>query len=380
MGLQFRKSISICKGVKLNITKTGVGVTLGKKGCHYSINSSGRTTSTIGIPGTGLYYTNTKNLKTKKKEAEAKKKKEEKAQASEQKKQEAAQAKQEKAEQEAAQAQQDAETAAQFAEYLDTIRGVHLICEPPIDWEKLAADESPFAAGKVGPNESAALDEYNKYKPSFTDNLFHHDESEAKKKELLDAVAAAKEKDAQLMEEWEEMHGFAAEVLKGDIDAYLDVIDQANPFEQLLDFGSDFQFGTESADRMEIEFRVKSETVVPNECAELSKTGKLTVKDMTKTMYYDITQDYVCSTAIRLAREVFAMLPVKYVYIHAVDKQLNTATGHDEEMDILSVAFEREKFENANFERIDPSDFIGTFPNNMKFKKTAGFEPVERLK
>ena len=94
MGLQFRKSISICKGVKLNITKTGVGVTLGTKGAHYSINSSGRTTSTIGIPGTGLYYTNSKNLKTKKKEAEKKKEKEAKeaAKAAEKEQKEAAKA------------------------------------------------------------------------------------------------------------------------------------------------------------------------------------------------------------------------------------------------------------------------------------------------
>ena len=380
MGLQFRKSLTICKGVKLNITKTGVGVTLGTKGCHYSINSSGRTTSTIGIPGTGLYYTNSKNLKTKKKEAEKKKKQEEKEQAKQEQQQAAAQAKEEQAAQQAQQQQQDAETAAQYAEYLDAIRQIHLTCEPVIDWNSLASGEPPFASGQIGPNENAALDAYNKYQPSFTDKLLHHDESEAKKKELLDAIAAAKEQDAELLENWTEMHGFASEILKGNIDAYLDVIEQANPFEQLLDFGSDFQFGTESADRMEIEFRVKSETVVPKETAELTASGKLSVKEMTKTQYFDITQDYVCSTSIRLAREVFAMLPVKYVYIHAVDMQLNKATGNDEEMDILSVAFEREQFHKANFARLDHSDFIGTFPHNMRFKKTAGFEPVERLK
>ena len=75
MGLQFRKSITLCKGVKLNVTKTGVGVTVGKKGCHCSINSSGRTTASVGLPGTGLYYTKSKNLKTLKKEIDKKKEK-----------------------------------------------------------------------------------------------------------------------------------------------------------------------------------------------------------------------------------------------------------------------------------------------------------------
>ena len=38
MGLTFRKSIKIANGVKLNVSKTGVSVTVGKKGAHYTLN------------------------------------------------------------------------------------------------------------------------------------------------------------------------------------------------------------------------------------------------------------------------------------------------------------------------------------------------------
>ncbi len=375
MGLQFRKSISICKGLKLNITKNGVGVTIGKKGCHYSINSSGRTTATVGIPGTGLYYTKSKNLKTMKKEAEKKKAKAAKEQAQAVN----AQAKEEKDAALEAELQQNAEKAAQYEEYLEAIRKIHLDCEPSIDWEALTGDEPPFGNGKMGPNESAALEAYNQYQPSFMDKLLHKDEHEETEKQLKEAIVAAKQQDMELLENWLEMKGFAEEIKKGNIDAYLDVIEEANPFGDMLDFGSDFEFGTEQPDRMEIEFRVKSKTVVPKESVSLTKTGKLTVKEITKTQYFDITQDYVCSCAIRLAREIFSMLPVKYVYIHAVDRMLNTATGHEEEMDILSVAFERDQFHRANFEMIDPSDFLTSFPYEMSFKKTAGFCPIKRL-
>ena len=34
MGLRFRKSIRICKGMKLNFEKTGVGVSFGTRGLH----------------------------------------------------------------------------------------------------------------------------------------------------------------------------------------------------------------------------------------------------------------------------------------------------------------------------------------------------------
>jgi hypothetical protein len=66
MGLRFRKSIKLGKGVKLNLSKKGFGVSIGGKGARYSINSSGRSTTTLGIPGTGLSYTHTSGGKKRK--------------------------------------------------------------------------------------------------------------------------------------------------------------------------------------------------------------------------------------------------------------------------------------------------------------------------
>lgn len=57
MGFRFRKSIKIAPGLKINFNKKSVGATLGTKGAHYTINSSGRRTSSVGIPGTGISYT-----------------------------------------------------------------------------------------------------------------------------------------------------------------------------------------------------------------------------------------------------------------------------------------------------------------------------------
>lgn len=59
MGLRFRRSIKIAPGVKLNLNKKSVGVTVGTRGAHYTINSKGKKTASVGIPGTGLSYTTT---------------------------------------------------------------------------------------------------------------------------------------------------------------------------------------------------------------------------------------------------------------------------------------------------------------------------------
>lgn len=57
MGLRFRKSIKVAPGVKVNLNKKSTSVTFSGKGVHKTISSTGKKTSSIGIPGTGMYYT-----------------------------------------------------------------------------------------------------------------------------------------------------------------------------------------------------------------------------------------------------------------------------------------------------------------------------------
>lgn len=62
MGLRFRKSIKIAPGVRLNLGKKSVGISAGVKGARVSVNSSGRVTKTVGLPGTGLSYVKTSKI------------------------------------------------------------------------------------------------------------------------------------------------------------------------------------------------------------------------------------------------------------------------------------------------------------------------------
>jgi tetratricopeptide (TPR) repeat protein len=59
LGVRIRRSIRLGPGVRLNLTKTGVGASFGIRGARYTVNSSGRRTRTVGIPGTGLSYIET---------------------------------------------------------------------------------------------------------------------------------------------------------------------------------------------------------------------------------------------------------------------------------------------------------------------------------
>ena len=55
MGLNFRKSIKIAPGIRVNVSKKGYQVFLCGKGARVNVSKKG-TRTTVGIPGTGLSY------------------------------------------------------------------------------------------------------------------------------------------------------------------------------------------------------------------------------------------------------------------------------------------------------------------------------------
>jgi|SRR5687767_9204799 hypothetical protein len=55
MGFRFRKTVTIFPFVHLNFSKSGVSLSLGKRGLMYNVGSQ-RETIAIGAPGTGVGY------------------------------------------------------------------------------------------------------------------------------------------------------------------------------------------------------------------------------------------------------------------------------------------------------------------------------------
>ena len=62
--LRFRRSVKIAPGLRLNFNKNSMGLTLGPRGAHYTVNTSGRVTTSVGLPGTGLWYQDSYNKNT----------------------------------------------------------------------------------------------------------------------------------------------------------------------------------------------------------------------------------------------------------------------------------------------------------------------------
>ncbi len=330
MGLNFRKSIQLIPGVKLNLSKSGASISAG---------TQGQVTTTASIPGTGLYYTDKKkafgkDAKTAKKAAEkqaAEKKTTKKSTSTAEKKTTTKKAASSTEKKTAAKTTAEKSTAKKTAASSQTAP----VSEP---------QQTAPVYTNVGQVDAASLKSIHKTADDTID--------------WKTVAASAKAPDAscsQVM--WAYYHSVAADVLKGDIDTYLQLIYEVNPLDDLLGYGSNFEFGTDNPRKMEVEFTVNRELL-----SHASQT-------MSSFEYNDLLQDFVCSLSIRVARDMFALLPVQNVMVHAV---LDGNT-------VLSVRFDRDNLAKVKFGMIDPSDTVSKFTHSMSFDRMRGFLPVSRL-
>lgn len=312
MGLRFRKSVTLCKGVKLNFGKTGMSVSVGGKGYHKTINTKGQVTTSMGIPGTGIYYTDTKNLRDSKNASSRKNANVQNNQHSFDDSEEdytinsavetyfnpVEQASQGRLEQRelsnnSAEDSQETQELTSMALSMDDIKKIYLKCDETIDWTELLVSTS-------------------------AEDVFMESES------------------------WGFLKSISRRVLSGDIDAYLETIEKMRPVDDLLDYGSDFEFGTDNPNSMEVEFRINAHNMLP----DANIVGVET--------YQRIFKEYVCASSIRVARDLFALLPVKYVIVYA----------KNESEIVLKAKFDRNEVQRIDFKNESGAYIIEKFKIN----------------
>lgn len=276
----------------------------------------------------------------------------------------------------------------EYENRIELLKSMHTDCSDSWDWQKIKESTPPPRPTKQSVYENLAIERLKNFKPSLADKLFNR--SEMKRSALGEEVELGKEKDEdayqkdleiykQQLIEWEETRELARKILDGDTNAYLNAIEQIEPLAEISEIGSSVNIKIINESEIDITLQVNSSETIPSEIKTQLKSGKLSIKEMPKAKFNELYQDYVCSCVLRVAREMFALLPIKKVYITAVAELLNSKTGHIENLPILSVLIPGETLIKINFSMIDPSDSMKNFVHNMKFKKTSGFEVVDKL-
>lgn len=271
--------------------------------------------------------------------------------------------------------------------YVNMIQSVHKNCTDLIDWNQIRNTPKPEKPSLRSNNENLAKNKLDTFKPSFLDKLFNSTEKKISK--LIEQVEKGKQLDKEAydsdmkeyLEEinnWEELQEIAEGVQNKKPESYKDALEYFNPFADIRELGTQIIFKFED-NLMDIDLKVNSEEVVPNYELKLTSAGKLSQKNIPKGKFNELYQDHICSSAIRVAREVFAYLPIDKARINAISSLLNGTTGHLEDQPILSVIFIPETIKQLNLQAIDPSDSMRNFVHNMKFNKTNGFSVVSKV-
>ena len=56
MGLRFQRRVKLLPGVHLNLSMSGVGVSVGGRGAHIGVTARGQRYTSVGLPGTGISW------------------------------------------------------------------------------------------------------------------------------------------------------------------------------------------------------------------------------------------------------------------------------------------------------------------------------------
>ena len=56
MGFRFQRRIRLGKGLWVNLSKSGAGFSVGRRGLRFSISPKGKKQVSVGAPGTGMSY------------------------------------------------------------------------------------------------------------------------------------------------------------------------------------------------------------------------------------------------------------------------------------------------------------------------------------
>ncbi len=274
-----------------------------------------------------------------------------------------------------------------WTNYVKLLQSVHKNCTESIDWDQIKNTSKPTKPTHKRAYEKPAQDKLDNFKPSIFDKIFGS--TQKKIVRLKQQVKEAKEQDEKIYlanysdykeacKDWEELQSIARGIGDNDPQAYENALKYFNPFSDIGELGTQISY-TFDNNFLDLDLHVNSVDVIPDYELKQTSTGKLSKKAMPKSRFNELYQDHVCSAVLRVAREVFAYLPIEYARINAMSKLLNSATGHLEEKPILSVIIPPKTVESLNLDTIDPSDSMQNFVHNMKFSKVKGFVAVEKV-
>lgn len=332
MGLRFRKSVKICDGLRLNFGKTGASVTFGSGPFKKTYNTNGNVTTTVGIPGTGIYWTETERRGSRNNRRTST---------------------MQQAEQSLQSQQRDYQVAAAVEDYFiqaDAAENNDVVVASESRTPVIVSKTINIVPHSQSISQVNVTDSNEKKELSAEDirRIYLYEDAPVDWTEIIAGATA----DDLLMDQ--SVHTYCARmaprILSGDVDAYLEVIEKMCPVDDLALYIGDYEFGTDQSSYIEVEFVARPEMVFRDSTTDV------------------LLEEFISAVAIRVARDLFALLPVTKVLVHV---EINGNT-------VLSVIFTRKQLCSINFRNNSANAIVKQFSCQIS-SNYYGAEDIDRM-
>ncbi|WP_319372205.1 DUF4236 domain-containing protein [uncultured Ilyobacter sp.] len=430
MGFRFQRSIKIAKGVRLNLSKSGLGVSVGPRGAKISVGPRG-TYANVGLPGTGLSVRqkiggtnfhenqNYQNLEENNNSINVK------IVIDENTGNETVSIFQNGSEIINDSLLRKIKKDPSFKNNLDTVRqrafsdvvkktnvllDIHKHSEKMTDWNKISQEltrSKPLKYkrqdfNKKAPGKNEVISDLHleakqnvkglfglkkkrqKYVDEHTDNryeeLYINWKKEKDNFESKENVTEIKENKIN-QQEYESWAKEMKRLLNPDT-SYVE--------ERLEDLFSEIQLPVEFS--VSFEVRDNGRIVVldvdlpeiedfPSKKAQKLASGKISIKDKTLK---EKKEDYFTSIAgisVFFASIAYSAAPIiEDIIVSGYTQRANKATGNTEDQYVYSVRYEKNKFSQLKFENINPGETLQAFEHQINLSKTFDLKTIEPFK
>lgn len=275
-----------------------------------------------------------------------------------------------------------------YEKRLKQISSVHRECSDKIDWRNILQLHSPIRPQKRDKCEAAALLREKEYSPSILDWLFRR--TEFKRRKLKEEIIKAKSLDEEEFQkqiqlynlsysDWQDLNDLAKRIVAGNTAYFGKAFRELCSFQELDELGSKINVTFNISDQCDVTFNINSDEAIPREIKTLSKNGELLIKRTPVIQFNELYQDLVIGSVLRIAREIFAALPVKIVCITVYSNRLDSSTGYVTSQPIFCAKIPQSTLITFKFDTLDPSESLRHFNHQMAFNKTKGFATINPI-
>ena len=179
--------------------------------------------------------------------------------------------------------------------------------------------------------------------------------------------------------QWNRLMELSTRILAEEEGAFSDALAEYGPLDEVSDSDTSIDLKIFYSKLLECRLKLDGKKMIPPEIKSLTANEKLVTKPMPKGRFFEIYQGWISSCVLRVARELFAFLPLDTVLVTVLIDTLDYSTGHPIELPVLSVSMPRVEINRLRYDQLNPYNAIENFPHRGTLSVSRRSEDFERI-